>query len=110
VKSEVSNTTLMNSKFDKTKRVDKDIEQEVHTLKEVKYIQNIGRFDTAKSVANATFGHCTLVFGENGWGKSTLADLLRLLTINNPEILIGRKTLSGGPEQKAVIRFDTQQV
>ena len=109
MKSEASDATLMNSKSDKTRRVGKDIEQAVHTLKEVKYIQNIGRFDTAKSVANVTFGQCTLVFGENGWGKSTLADLLRSLTINNPDILIGRKTLSGGPEQKAVMRFDTQQ-
>lgn len=78
-------------------------------LKEIKYVQNIGRFDKCQSVANATFGACTLVFGENGWGKSTLADLMRSLTTNNPDIMIGRKTLAGGPEQKAIIRFGTQQ-
>lgn len=78
-------------------------------LREVKYVRNIGRFETGKSVADATFGPCTLVFGENGWGKSTLADLLRSLTTNNPDIVIGRKTLAGGPEQKAVLRFGTQQ-
>lgn len=48
-------------------------------------------------------------FGENGWGKSTLADLLRSLTSNNPDIVIGRKTLAGGPKQKAVMRFGDQQ-
>ena len=79
-------------------------------LKEIKYIQNIGRFEKCQSVADATFGVCTLVFGENGWGKSTLADLLRSLTTNNPDIVIGRKTLTGGPEQKAIMRFGTQQV
>lgn len=78
-------------------------------LKDVKYIQNIGRFEKGQSVADARFGPCTLVFGENGWGKSTLADLLRSLTTNNPDILIGRKTLAGGPEQKAVVRFGAQQ-
>ena len=81
----------------------------VATLKEVKYVQNIGRFETGKSVADATFGPCTLVFGENGWGKSTLADLLRSLTTNSPDIVIGRKTLGGGPEQKAVLRFGDHQ-
>jgi wobble nucleotide-excising tRNase len=77
-------------------------------LKEVKYIQNVGRFSLGKSVPNASFGTCTLVFGENGWGKSTLADLLRSLTTNNADILIGRKTLDGGMEQKAVLRFSAQ--
>ena len=80
----------------------------VAPLRELKYVQNIGRFEKCKSVADATFGLCTLVFGENGWGKSTLADLLRSLTTNNPDIVIGRKTLAGGPEQQAVVRFGDQ--
>ena len=81
----------------------------VKPLKEVKYVQNIGRFEKGQSVADATFGPCTLVFGENGWGKSTLADLLRSLTTNNPDIVIGRKTLAGSPDQKAVVRFGDQR-
>ncbi len=48
-------------------------------LTDVKYIQNIGRFENASPLANAGLGRCTLVFGENGWGKSTLADILRSL-------------------------------
>ncbi len=79
-------------------------------LTEIKYIQNIGRFEKANPTANAGFGRCTLVFGENGWGKSTLADILRSLTVSNPAILIGRKTLAGGPEQKAVLRIGGQPV
>ena len=78
-------------------------------LQEVRYVQNVGRFEKGQSVADAAFGPCTLVFGENGWGKSTLADLLRSLTTDNPDIVIGRKTLAGGPEQKAILRFGTQQ-
>ena len=62
-------------------------------LKEIKFIQNIRRFETAKPTHGAGLGSCTLVFGENGWGKSTLADILRSLTTNNPAILAGRKTL-----------------
>lgn len=82
---------------------------ETYLLREVKYVQNIGRFEKGQSVADAQFGRCTLVFGENGWGKSTLADLLRSLAMNNPGIVIGRKTLAGGPEQKAVVQFGHQR-
>ena len=78
-------------------------------LKEIKYIRNIGCFETGMSVAAATFGACSLVFGENGWGKSTLADLLRSLSTNTPGIVIGRKTLAGGLKQKAVVCFGDQQ-
>lgn len=77
-------------------------------LTEVKFIQSIGRFETAKPTRDATFGPCTLAFGENGWGKSTLADILRSLTTNNPAILAGRKTLDADAPPKAVLRFGTQ--
>jgi len=86
-----------------------DVRGAVKPLREVKFVQNIGRFKAGKSVSDATFGACTLVFGENGWGKSTLADLLRSLTTDNPDIVIGRKTLAGGVDQKAVLRFGDQQ-
>ncbi len=77
-------------------------------LNEVKFIQNIGRFETARPTHGATFGSCTLVFGENGWGKSTLADILRSLTTNNPAILAGRTTLAADAPPKAVLRFGTE--
>lgn len=77
-------------------------------LQELKYVQNIGRFAQAQSVAHAVFGKCTLVFGENGWGKSTLADILRSLTTGIPEIIIGRTTLAGRPEQKAILQVGGQ--
>lgn len=82
---------------------------EVVRLKEIKYVQNIGRFEKGQSISGAALGSCTLVFGENGWGKSTIADMLRSLSMNDPGILIGRKTLAGGAEQKAILRFGSQQ-
>lgn len=77
-------------------------------LSEVKFIQNIGRFETARPTQGAAFGRCTLVFGENGWGKSTLADVLRSLTTNNPAILTGRRTVDADTPSKAVLAFGTQ--
>ena len=77
-------------------------------LKKVSFIQNIGKFEKATSINSATFDRCTLVFGENGWGKSTLADILRALSTKNPAILVGRKTLRENEPSKAVLRFGTQ--
>ena len=75
-------------------------------LSEIKFIQNLGRFESAQN-NKATLGQCTLMFGENAWGKSTLADIFRSLTLNNPGILIGRKTLTATGESKVVLRFGT---
>ena len=77
-------------------------------LREIKYVENIGRFARGQSVSNAVFGACSLVFGENGWGKSTIADVLRSLSEDRPDILTGRKTLAGGQKQKAVLKFGDQ--
>lgn len=77
-------------------------------LKKVSFIQNIGRFEQAKSTNDAIFGRCTLVFGENGWGKSTLADILRALATKNSDILVGRKTLREDVPSKAVLCFGAQ--
>jgi len=79
-------------------------------LQKIDFVQNIGRFQQAKPIAHCAYGKCTLVFGENGWGKSTLADILRSLTTGVPEIIIGRKTLAGGPDQKAVLQISDQPV
>lgn len=77
-------------------------------LKEIKFIQGIGRFETAKSLQSAGLGPCTLLFGENGWGKSTVADILRSLTTSNPAILAGRATLAPDAPPKAILRIGTQ--
>lgn len=77
-------------------------------LKEILLITNVGRFELAKPTQSAGLGHCTLIFGENGWGKSTFADILRSLTTNNPAILTGRKTLAADGPLKVVLRFSKQ--
>lgn len=77
-------------------------------LQEIRFIQSIGRFEEAKPLQNTRFGPCTLIFGENGWGKSTLADILRSLTTNNPVILAGRATLDATSPQKAILQIGGQ--
>lgn len=77
-------------------------------LQEIRFIQSIGRFEEAKPLQNTRFGPCTLIFGENGWGKSTLADILRSLSTNNAAILAGRTTLDATAPQKAILHVSGQ--
>jgi len=44
-----------------------------------------------------------LIFGENGRGKTTLCAILRSLENNNPDIIIGRKTLGNDNEPNVVL-------
>lgn len=76
-------------------------------LQKINIIENVGRFEKALPTQNVRFEKCTLFFGENGWGKSTIADVLRSLTLGDPEIIVGRKTLAGGPDQKISLQLDT---
>lgn len=89
----------------------KTVSTNVYQLRKIKFIQNIGCFKQCKSDTDANFNLCTLIFGENGWGKSTLADLLRSLTTGDSDIVTGRKTLSDKSEEeaKAILYFDQEQ-
>ncbi|MER9791694.1 hypothetical protein [Mesorhizobium sp. M0213] len=72
-------------------------------------IQKVGRFEKLTAPGSLRFSQVTLVFGENGWGKSTLADILRSLTRNDPDIIKGRETLAAGGRQKVLLLIDGQQ-
>jgi wobble nucleotide-excising tRNase len=76
-------------------------------LRKITVIENVGRFEKALPTPNVRFDKCTLFYGENGWGKSTIADILRSLSRRDPEIIIGRKTLAGGPDQKISLQLDS---
>jgi len=56
-------------------------------------INNVGRFTSCKPRGDVSFGKCSLVFGENGRGKTTLCAILRSLQSGDPLIIRGRKTL-----------------
>lgn len=62
-------------------------------LKKVISIKNIGRFKDSVHSGDTSFAKHTFVFGTNGHGKSTLCSILRSLKNNNPDLILGRKTL-----------------
>jgi wobble nucleotide-excising tRNase len=56
-------------------------------------IRNIGKFVNCNAASDVTFRKLTLIFGENGKGKTTMGDILRSLSTGNPEFINGRATL-----------------
>jgi wobble nucleotide-excising tRNase len=56
-------------------------------------IRNVGKFVNSNAAGDVTFKKLTLVFGENGQGKTTLGDILRSLSTGNSDYIAGRATL-----------------
>ena len=66
-------------------------------------ITNVGRFKFAKTDGDDQFfKKNTFIYGKNTFGKSTLTAIFRSLKENNPDYIIGRKTI-GSQKQIAKI-------
>jgi len=66
-------------------------------------IKNIGRFRDCNPRGDVTFRKLTLLFAENGRGKTTLCAILRSLQTGQPEFISERKTL--GTTEPASVRI-----
>ena len=62
-------------------------------LQRIISIKNVGRFKSCAAHGDVTFRRFTLIFAENGRGKTTLCAILRSLFTNTPALIIGRTTL-----------------
>lgn len=58
-------------------------------------VKNIGRFRSYSAKGDVSFRKLTLVYGENGTGKSTLAAILRSLKDADPVHVLERETVDG---------------
>lgn len=74
-------------------------------LSKILEVQKVGRFERLEA-SRITFTKALLVFGENGWGKSTLADLLRSAATGSAAIVEGRETLASAGTQKVRLLFE----
>lgn len=63
-------------------------------LEKIVQIKNIGRFRDYAASGDVTFRKLTLVYAENGRGKTTLCAILRSLQSGQPEFIAERKTLA----------------
>lgn len=62
-------------------------------LQRIIFIKNVGRFRNCAAAGDVTFRRVTLIFAENGRGKTTLCAILRSLLTNTPAFIVGRTTL-----------------
>ncbi|MFH1689541.1 MAG: AAA family ATPase [Candidatus Eisenbacteria bacterium] len=76
----------------------------------LKYLNNIGRFESVSSSGQTDLGKLTLLFSENGRGKTTLCALLRSLDSGDPAPILERRRLSATAEPHAVIRCDGDDI
>lgn len=70
-------------------------------LKKLLSISNVGRFSSYSAAGSVEFAKLTLIFGENGRGKSTITSILRSLQLNDGNHISERSTLpatAGTPE------------
>ena len=56
-------------------------------------VRNIGQFDNVNATAHV-FQRLTLIYAENGVGKTTLSALLRSLALNRPDLILERHRLA----------------
>lgn len=75
-------------------------------IKKIVAIRNVGRLEKCNAQGDVTFRKLTLLFAENGRGKTTLTDVLRSLSTGNGEHILGRKTLGSSFPPFAFVLID----
>lgn len=81
-------------------------------LKRIRIIDNVGNYFGVRA-GNIPFEHVTIIYGENRNGKSTLCDILHSLSLNQPQLIIDRKSIIPSKplnqiKQKIEISFEGQ--
>jgi wobble nucleotide-excising tRNase len=74
-------------------------------IKKILKIRGVGLFHDAIPMA-IKFSKITLIYGENGRGKTTLSTIFSSLANDNPSLLSARKTIRGTNNQEIEILMD----
>ena len=77
-------------------------------LERFEKITKTGLFEEYTHAPGCDFGEVTLVFGENGVGKSTLAAILDSLREGNAAEVIRRRSLPGDVAPAVIVRLDSK--
>lgn len=72
-------------------------------VERIQLVQNVGKFDSVSAGAQLPFSKLTLVFAENGRGKTTLAAILRSLSDGNPIHITERKRVTSRHSPHVVV-------
>ena len=63
-------------------------------INHLQLIRNVGRFDSVTTAANIGLGRLTVIYAENGRGKTTLAAILRSLATGDAIPIVERRRLA----------------
>lgn len=72
-------------------------------IERIQLLRNIGQFDSVSPPPQTALTPFSLIYGENGRGKTTLAAILRSLATNNPGLLTDRHRLGAQHPPHVVI-------
>ena len=72
-------------------------------INKVENLVSIGKFRNYQAAGQVNFKKLTLIYGDNGGGKTTLTSVFRSLTTNNPEIIRSRISTNHTTAQAAQI-------
>jgi wobble nucleotide-excising tRNase len=73
-------------------------------LERINLIRNIGQFDSVSDGAALPFSKLTVIYAENGRGKTTLSAILRSLGNGDPAPITERKRLSAAQPPHVVVK------
>ena len=77
-------------------------------IKKIVAIKHVGKFRSCCAKDDVEFCKLTLIYGENGYGKTTLAEIFRSLQSGDPHLVIGRTTLGSSQSPEITVRLDGQ--
>ncbi len=69
-------------------------------IRKLQLLRNIGPFDSVDAGANIDLTKLTLLYAENGRGKTTIAAILRSLATHDPLPIRERRRLGAGVPPK----------
>lgn len=72
-------------------------------IHKIEKIDSIGKFRSYQASGNVAFQKVTLIYADNGSGKTTISSILRSLTIDNPELIRNRVSTDAAIPQSAQI-------
>ena len=72
-------------------------------INRIRLLRNIGQFDNVRPPQHISFSPVSLLYGENGRGKTTIAELLRSLATNDPVLIEERQRLGSQYRPHVVI-------
>ena len=75
-------------------------------INRIQLLRNIGQFDSVNAAANIALSRLTLIYAENGRGKTTLAAILRSLGANDPLPIAERKRFGAANLPHVVLDCD----